>query len=122
MYNAYQVSEIVGIPYRTLMNWVEWGVVEIHKYPGRRRAQAKFSERDLREIEILAKLRGKVSLQRIRKIRDYLKRLGCNPFSKGHFLVVGDGDDVIRVCGEKEAISLLRQPGQLYLVIPLDKQ
>jgi len=122
MYTAYEVSKITGVPYRTLMRWAEEGIVEIEKPPAGRGKQVLFNEKDVREIRILGNLRGRVSFQKLRRIRDYLRHLGFNPFSKGKFLVVGEGEeveDLVMICDREEAFSLLKVPGQLYLIVPL---
>ena len=125
MYTASQVVELTGVPYRTLMRWAEEGVIEIEKPPAGRGKQVLFNEKDVREIRILGKLRGKVSFQKLRKIRDYLRNLGFNPFSQGKFLVIGEGKkvkDVVMVCDREKAFSLLNMPGQLYLIVPLGEE
>jgi len=124
-YKTPEVAEMIGIPHRTLLRWIESGVVRIHKPPSSRGDRALFSEKDLRELKVLASLREKVSLQKLRRIRAYLRSLGFNPFSGGKFLVVGEGKrvkDVIMICDKEKAFSLLDTPGQLYLIVPLEEE
>ena len=117
-YASQQVAERAGVPYRTLMRWVEQGLIRPAIYGGRGQ-KTLFSKKDFREVAILARLRGFFSLQQLRQALDDLRAMGHNPLSSGDFAVVRDvrGErTLVKICGEEEVIELLREePGQLRL-------
>ena len=121
-YLAREVAEIHGLPYRTLMHWVEGGLLNPEGARRGHRYATTWHEKDLREASVLAGLRrAGFSLQRLGEAVDYLRSIGHNPMSTGEFLVVrtveGEPADVIKFCDTGEVIALLRRPGQL--VFPL---
>jgi len=119
LYASQQVAERAGVPYRTLMRWVEQGLIRPAIYAGRGQ-KTLFSKKDFREIAILARLRGFFSMQQLRKALKALRKLGHNPLSSGDFAVVRDvrGERIlVKICDEDEVIELLRkEPGQLRLL------
>jgi len=118
LYTSRQVAERAGVPYRTLMRWVEQGLIRPAVYGGRGQ-KTLFSKKDFREVAILARLRGFFSLQQLRQALEYLRSLGHNPLSKGDFLVVRDvrGERLLlKLCDKGEVIKVLEEnPGQLRL-------
>lgn len=123
LYTSQQVAERAGVPYRTLMRWVEQGLIRPAVYGGRGQ-KTLFSKKDFREVAILARLRGFFSLQQLRQALEYLRTLGHNPLSSGAFAVVRDarGERILaKICNEEEVIELLRkEPGQLRLLPVFD--
>jgi DNA-binding transcriptional MerR regulator len=57
LYDSHTVAAQLEIPYRTLMYWVETGLVRPHTYTGRRRTPVLFSDKDVKEVGRLAQLR-----------------------------------------------------------------
>ena len=121
-YTAAQVAELIKTPYRTVMQWVQYGLLSPERANAGRRIPTVWAEKDVREASILVALRrAGFSLQRLRQAIDYLRTLGHNPMSTGQFLAVRTGDghpsELLKFCNTGEAIALLQQPGQL--VLPL---
>jgi len=118
LYTSQQVAERAGVPYRTLMRWVEQGLIRPVVYGGRGK-KTLFSKKDFLEAAILARLRGFFSLQQLRQALEYLRSLGHNPLSKGDFLVVRDvrGERLLlKLCEKGEVIQVIEEdPGQLRL-------
>lgn len=120
-YTSDVVADAVGIPYRTLMRWVEEGLVVPAIHPKKHRIPVQWSEKNLREVGILGQLRKcKLSLQQIRGIMDYLRELGDNPFSSGEFILLlgADGlpEELVKIRNGVEAIALMKKHrGQLML-------
>lgn len=115
LYVGRRVAQQIGVPYRTLMYWVETGLLHPEGYSGRKRTPVRFSEKDLAEAGRLVALRRYLSGQNLRDALGHLRSLGHNPLSTGKFVVIEQRDGtraffkVIR-SGE-EAISLgRRQP------------
>ena len=122
-------AEALGVPYRTLMSWVESGLLEpdrvIGQYkPGHKRPERRWSRKHLREARVFIDLRRRgVPLKTIRKAMDYLRSLGHNPFSTGKFLVIGDPHkpgSVIKICDSGEVLDLVAR-GQLVLPLAPDE-
>ena len=118
LYSTQQVAEQTGVHYRTLMRWIEQGLVE-PAVRGRRGRQTLLSKKAFREVAVLAKLRELLSLQQLRQALDALRAQGHNPLSTGDFAVVRDlrGErSLLKVCERGEVIELLaKHPGQLRL-------
>jgi len=118
LYTTQQVAEQTGVHYRTLMRWIEQGLIQA-AVEGRRGQQTLLSKKGFREVAILAKLREFLSLQQLRQALDFLRCQGHNPLSSGDFVVVRDirGDrSLLKICDQGEMIELLENhPGQLRL-------
>lgn len=85
-YTTAQVAEQINVPYRTLMYWIQQGLINPAYEQGERRKKIRFSEKDLREATILADLRkNRLTLQELRENLDYLRSIGHNPLSRGVF-------------------------------------
>ncbi len=122
-YDSRTVATQLGIPYRTLMYWVETGLIRPHAYSGRRRTPVLFSDRDIKEIGRLIQLRKYLRGQSLRDVLTTLRAMGHNPLSQGDFLVLENRQgqrNVIKIMQNNEAIQLLhnRLDRQL-LLIPL---
>ena len=123
-----EVSQLIGIPRRTLADWVKFGIIIPEGAGGGRRKTATWEDRHIDEIKLIMRLRDDFgySMQKIRKVADWLRARGNNPFSRGRFVaipVIGrEGGDLIRICDEQEALSLLRTPGQLVFSIDIDTE
>lgn len=127
--NAYEVAGQVRVPYRTLMNWVENGLLTPEGAGRGHRHPTTWHPKDLREASVLAALRrAGFSMQRLRQALDYLKSLGHNPMSTGRFIVVRGGRghprELIKICEDgQEALALIREQGQMLLpLLPEGKE
>jgi hypothetical protein len=120
MVSGRQAAIRIGAPYRSMMRWVEEGVVEVEGHLGIRGERWHISPKALRELGVLSHLRRcGFSLQELRKVMDYLRSLGYNPFSSGTFLVVeGEEKDLFRVLEHGETLSLNKSRGQM-VIVPL---
>ena len=119
-----QAAEAAGTPYPTAARYIQQGLIRPDSYVGRQGAPVVVSDKDFRELSVLAKLRNTLSLQELREALDFLRSLGHNPLSEGRFLVIGGEPGsrrLIKVCADKhEAVEVIgKQAGQLTL-IPLD--
>src|ERR1043166_6231586 len=122
-YNSRTVAAQLGIAYRTLMYWVETGLVHPHDYSGRRRTPVLFSAQDVKEIGRLVQLRKYLRGQSLRDVLNTLRAMGHNPLSQGDFLVLENRKgqrNVIKIMQNNEAIQLLHaQPDRQLRLIPL---
>ena len=123
LYDSHTVATQLGIPYRTMMYWVETGLIRPHTYTGRRRTPVLFSDKDVKEIGRLAQLRRFLRGQSLRDVLNSLRAMGHNPLSQGDFLVLENRQgkrNVIKIMQNNEAIELLnRQPDEQLRLIPL---
>ncbi len=124
LYDSRTVAAQLNIPYRTLMYWVETGLISPHTYSGRRRTPVRFSDKDVKEIGRLAQLRRYLRGQTLRDVLNTLREMGHNPLSQGDFLVLQNRKgqrNVIKIMHNNEAIQLLHaQPDSQQLrLIPL---
>ena len=122
-YDSRTVASQLDIPYRTLMYWVETGLIQPHEYSGRRRTPVRFSVDDVREVGRLAQLRKYLRGQSLRDVLNRLRAMGSNPLSQGDFLVLENRKgqrNVIRIMQNNEAIHLMNtQPDSQMQLIPL---
>lgn len=122
-YDSRTVASQIGIPYRTLMYWVETGLIQPHEYSGRRRTPVRFSDDDVREIGRLAELRKNLRGQSLRDVLSRLRAMGPKPLSQGDFLVLENRKgqrNVIRILQNNEAQQLMSDPRDDQLkLIPL---
>ena len=123
LYDSHTVATQLGIPYRTMMYWVETGLVRPHTYTGRRRTPVLFSDKDVKEIGRVAQLRRYLRGQSLRDVLNTLRAMGHNPLSQGDFLVLENRKgkrNVFKIMQNNEAIELLNnQPNAQLLLIPL---
>ena len=120
-YDSRTVASQLGVPYRTLMYWVETGLIQPDDYSGRRRTPVRFSDDDVREIGRLAGLRKHLRGQSLRDVLNRLRTMGSNPLSQGDVLVLENRKgqrNVIRILPNNEARQLMsNQPDdQLQLI------
>ncbi len=123
-YPAKQVATMISVPYRTLMFWVEEGLLHPSwNTNSQKRSKVRFTPKDVREASILAGLRAnRLSLQQLRNSLSYLRSVGHNPLSTGDFLIIRGRDgkpaDLLKFCSSGEVMDLMRgRYGQL--VMPL---
>jgi len=121
-YMAAQVADMVGVPYRTLMDWVAHELLNPLNARSGQRIQTAWRPKDVREASVLANLRrAGFSLQNIKRACAYLRSLGHNPMSTGEFIVIrtgkGEPRDIVKFCDTGEAVALVKDRGQL--VLPL---
>jgi len=123
LYDSRTVAAQLGIPYRTLMYWVETGLVRPHTYSGRRRTPVWFSDKDVKDVGRFAQLRRYLRGQSLRDVLNTLRAMGHNPLSQGDFLVLENRKgqrNVIKIMQNNEAIQLLHaQPDHQLRLIPL---
>ena len=122
-YNSTEAAQIAGVPYPTLMRWVEQGLIRPQSWPGKQRGEVEWSDKNVREASILGALRKcGFSMQKLRDILAYLRRLGHNPFSTGRFLVcmnrMGQPESLVKICDDGEAFELMRD-GRGQMLLPL---
>ena len=122
-YDSRTVASQLGIPYRTLMYWVETGLIEPHEYSGRRRTPVRFSDDDVREVGRLAQLRKHLRGQSLRDVLNKLRAMGPRPLSQGDYLLLENRKgqrNLIRIMQNNEAVQLLNaQPDSQMQLIPL---
>jgi hypothetical protein len=122
-YTSDYVAQVAGVPYRTLMRWVQQDLIRPQYYARKNRVPVEWSAKNVREAVILARMRTcRLSMQKIREVLKYLRGIGHNPLSTGDFLVLMDRDgrpeEVIKVCTTGEALKLMGK-GRGQLVLPL---
>ena len=122
-YDSRTVATQLGIPYRTLMYWVETGLIRPEFYSGRRRTPVLFSAKDVKEIGRLVQLRKHLRGQELRDVLNTLRAMGHNPLSQGDFLVLESRRgrrNVVKIMQNNEAIQLLHAQSDRQLrLIPL---
>lgn len=122
-YDSRTVASQIGIPYRTLMYWVETGLIEPHEYSGRRRTPVRFSDDDVREVGRLAELRKHLRGQSLRDVLNRLRAMGPRPLSQGDYLLLQNRKgqrNLIRIMQNNEAVQFLNaQPDSQMQLIPL---
>lgn len=112
-----EAAERIGVPQPTLTRWVKSGLVRPPDYVGRQRVPVNVTPKCLREFSMLAQLReAGVSFQALRRAAKYLRGLGQNPFSSGRFAVL-KGGELVKLCDEGAAVELIKQPGQMVLLL-----
>ena len=127
IYRSDEVANLARVPYRSLMRWVEAGLLNPEGARRGKRNETTWHPKDLREASILVALRSAgFSMQRLRKALEWLRSAGHNPMSTGDFIAVrlGNGEhpsELIKICDTGEAMTLLQQPGQLVMSLPLIK-
>jgi DNA-binding transcriptional MerR regulator len=118
-YTSSQVSERTGLTPRQLQWWDEQGIVA----PARQGHRRLYSAKNLAELAILSDLRRRgLSLQRIRKMVDLLRReFGhrlAELLSRGPGLhLLTDGESIFLCDSERGIIDLLRDTQQPLLAI-----
>jgi len=116
---SHQVAELLRVPYRRLMQWVEDGLLEPDIQGDGRRAPRRWTQKQVREARVLVMLRRRrVPLRQIRYAMQFLRSLGHNPFSEGAFLVLGDPSTsgaVVKVVHDSNEVLDLISRGQLLL-------
>ena len=121
IYRADEVADLVGIPYRSLMRWVQGGILNPEGARRGHRKETTWHPEDLREASVLVALRrAGFSMQKLRRALDWLRSAGHNPMSTGDFIAVrlGNGEhpsELIKICDTGEAMTLIQQPGQLVM-------
>ena len=118
-HTGYEVAEIVGIPYRSLMNWVELSLLNPEGARRGKRWPTTWHDKDLREAAILAACwRAGFSRQKLCRVASYLKSVSHNV---GEFIAVKTGKrelaELISFCDVGDVVSLLRE-GHIVLPLP----
>jgi uncharacterized protein (DUF433 family) len=85
-----RAAELAGVSERRVAYWEKLGLIKptIDKRLGRHVRLYEYTE--LMSLMVVAQLRGEVSLQQIRRVVDYLRRLGFpEPLTELRFAVIG---------------------------------
>ena len=122
-YNVDTVLELTGLTARQIRYWDTTGLVS----PSLQRAKGRGSKRlysfeDLVELRTVARLlTAGVSLQRVRKVVDYIVRVRdvARPLSSLRFLV--DGNDVFVSSEDTRQWEDALRSGQILLIVPVDE-
>ena len=119
-------AEAACVPYPTCSEWIRKGLIRPRGYVGRQAVKIRLSSKDVRELKILANLRGVLPMQQLRKALRYLREdLKHNPLSSGRFFVIGGPPSrrhLIKICSTGEAIELLgKNRGQLMVPLLFDE-
>lgn len=110
----------LGVYQSALSRWIIAGLVQPEGWIRRQGEPIEVTEKHLREFAVVRDLRrAGVSMHAIRRAADTLRALGANPFSRGQFIAVDRGREIIRVVDGQEAMALLHG-GQLLLPLPDD--
>lgn len=120
--NLTEAAQKTGIPQQTLTRWIQLGLVRPAGWQNRKLRPVPITRKELREFRIIRRLRQqKVPLAKLIEAANYLRSLGYNPFSRGHFVVMDKGKELVRIMRGREAIALLKQRGQLILIAMEEK-
>lgn len=113
-----ELAQRAGLSYRTLAHWIEKGLIRPKGYVGRQRCTVPLTEKEAREVWMLAQLRKVLSMQALRKALKFLRSIGHNPMSTGSFAVVsGNPPTLVKICAGGEALEVTgRRPGQTMLI------
>ena len=115
MIKAGLMAKIARIPLRTVQYWTKSGLITPSVREGSGRGNHRvYSLVDVIQAKVIRKLRKQgVSLQKLRKISDYLRGVEEleNPFTGAHFIT--DGENVFKVVEEDKVIEVLT--GQMTL-------
>ena len=119
-YTTKKVSELTGVPVRTLQFWAKEGIVAPAVYSGSRGQPMKWAKKEVRELIILAELRKVLSMQKLREAMIHLRALGHNPLSSGRFAIITTKNqnlkNLVKICDHGEAIEIMdKNQGQLLL-------
>jgi len=112
-----EAGRLSGLPQYSINNWVQRGLIEpsINLGPGRERGK-RWTLRDLIGLRLIGELRRQgVSLQRVRKVIDKLRKLkgsrgSLEALAASRLVVLPDGD--IALMSQEKFISMLTKPGQ----------
>lgn len=117
MMNLTEAAQKTGIPQQTLTRWIQYGLVRPEGWKNKPLCPVPITRKELREFRIIRRLRQQgVPMSKLIKAADYLRSLGYNPFSRGNFVVMDKGKELVRIMNGKEAMALIRQRGQLILI------
>lgn len=116
-FTAGQAVVLTGVPYKTLDYWDRSGLLS----PSVAHASGKGTDRiysfgDLVALKAAWELRRSgITLQSLRKVLNDVRDIigSTQPLSNERLIVAGD--DVVIARNDDEVISVLRQPGQLYM-------
>ena len=126
VFTSEEVSNYTGTHYRTIVRWASGRIIEVEG--GGYGNAWKWSEKNLREAEVLASLRREgFSLQELAHTMTRLhNELGHNPFSTGDFIVLKKPSrqgqrrtdpQLVKVCSTGEALDISKQ-GFAQLLLP----
>ncbi len=118
-FNSEDASRLTGATQSQLRYWDKLRLVQpsIQSTDGRPGKRRKYSFRDLVVLRVVVTLKANgLSLQRIGRAWNYLKRQGVDP---GDVKIVSDGASIFSV--EADDLLDLLQAGQLAFFVELDK-
>lgn len=108
-----EVAQAVGVPFSTLIYWVNTGLIKPSvQYQKGRGGTNLWSFADIVAVRVVAAMRGAgLSLQAIRKAVTSIRELQFSDRPLHETYLVSDGQDAYIVEGQ-QLTSVLRQPGQ----------
>jgi DNA-binding transcriptional MerR regulator len=123
-FTAHQASKFTGCTPRQLRYWDKIGLVtpSVQGTGGRPGVPRLYSFRDLVALKVVRSLLdGGMSLQRVRRSWEYLKRRGGLDRHLSEVKLVTDGVSIFRICRrDGEVLDALRE-GQLAFFVAIDE-
>jgi len=120
-FTSQDIVKLVGITYHQLTYWLAINIINASvSRSGKPFKPRLFSKGDLIEIQVIKRLLdANISLQRIRKVINYLKDyLKLERPLRDTYLAVW-GNDVVAILTSEEIISALNKQGQIILFLAL---
>ena len=121
VYTSQAAADLVGVPYRTLMNWVARGLLAPEGAGLGRSGKMLWREKDITEARNLSQFRRRrlPPIGAVNEILAFLRELGHNPLSRGQFTITRDDQgklqEIVKLL-DGLAISLMPETrGQLEL-------
>jgi hypothetical protein len=118
--NAKQLSNHIGVPYTTLLSWVNSNLIHPVRRTGKPRTPVMFDRKGLREAKILTKLRGKADPRTLRRVTETLEKWGDQLFSSGDSLVIEEKgeESSVQIRAAFEPLDIT-QSDDLTMILPL---
>ena len=87
LYSSLEVAERTGVPYRTLMRWVDEGLLD-PAVRGSRGRQTLFTSRDFLEAVIISRFRDLMKTEDINHVLEQIRALDDGLFNSSGFVVI----------------------------------
>lgn len=118
-----QAAIEIGIPYRSALRFVrDYKLIRPAGYKARRYERVpEWTPAHMRELHAIVSLRERgLSMQTVRDVLRFLRKIGHNPVSSGRFLVIlkpdGTPGNLVKLCDDASALQLMGDGrGQLLL-------
>jgi len=122
-YSSDDVARLTGVPYRTLMRWVERGLLMPLRDPAKQKGACRWTRQGVCEAHLVNQMSAhRVRLEQIRPIMVFLSYQQQNPFTATSFLwlkrssVGVPGMELLR--SEGRAMDLLRRGEAVLALVP----